>query len=392
MGSTPSTRCPIGSRSGDANRSGREPAAPDASSDTTRWSSGSGNEDASPPDPGVPAADTGEFQLLLSTGELADTRESLAVVEGDALSDEEVAAVTDRLPGLVEDTGDRTDFRRPAESLPPPRVGRTVEESFGAADGDEPPDPETGPLEVLRHQPDGAVAVAPSVSVTRRLAGLDRYETSVRVAESLPATAAILARGDAFPDALAAAEIGGAVLLTAGREVPDSVRAYLDERPEAIVYAVGGDAAAAEPSATPIVGADRYDTAARVATRFFTTPPRSVVASGEKFPDAVAGGTIAALTGSPLLLATTNTLPSSGAQALRPGSRIPPPGHPGRRHQRARRHGPHRHAERRGLTARSHDRLLQILRPRADSWACRGSRHSKRRTRTSSTSSPMRSW
>lgn len=132
----------------------------------TACSSGGTKEEAAPSDPGVTAQGTGDFQLLLSTGQVDDTEDALAVVEGEVLSAEQVAAVIDRLPPFAAEEDDQVDFNRPPESLPPPRVGRTIDQPFGASGGDQPPDPATGPLEVLRHQPDGEVAVAPSVSVT----------------------------------------------------------------------------------------------------------------------------------------------------------------------------------------------------------------------------------
>ncbi|MFP5578586.1 MAG: alpha-2-macroglobulin family protein [Acidimicrobiia bacterium] len=132
----------------------------------TACSSGGSEKEASPRDPRVTAQGTGDFQLLLSTGQAEDAEADVAVVAGDALSDEQVTAITGRLPPFTPDDEDTTAFRRPAESLPPPRVGRTVEQPFGASGGDQPPRPAPGPLEVLRHQPDGAVAVAPSLSVT----------------------------------------------------------------------------------------------------------------------------------------------------------------------------------------------------------------------------------
>ncbi len=132
----------------------------------TACSSGGGDEAATPPDPGVTASAAGGFQLLLSTGEAAQAEEAVAVVEGDALSASEVAAVTDRLPPFAQDPDDQAGFRRPPESLPPPRPGRTVDQPFGAGGGDRPSQPDAGPLEVLRHQPNGAVTVAPSLSVT----------------------------------------------------------------------------------------------------------------------------------------------------------------------------------------------------------------------------------
>lgn len=154
-----------------------------------------------------------------------------------------------------------------------------------------------------------------------RLGGSDRYETSVLVSEALAPSHLLIARGDAFPDALAAgpaaAEIGGAVLLTAGDELTPSVADHIAGNPDLPRYAVGGRAAAADPGAEPLVGGDRYATAAVVVGRFFHTPPRTVVASGEVHPDALAGGTLAALTGSPLLLTLRDSLPAVTDEALR---------------------------------------------------------------------------
>lgn len=127
---------------------------------------GGGDEQAQQPEPGVVGEGSGPFQLRLSSGEVSVAEEELAVVTGEELSEDDIASVTDRLPELPSAEDDRVDFRRPAETLPPPRVGRTVEEPFGDAGDDPAPDVDGGPLEVLRHQPDGAVEVAPFVSVT----------------------------------------------------------------------------------------------------------------------------------------------------------------------------------------------------------------------------------
>ncbi|MDZ7676195.1 MAG: alpha-2-macroglobulin family protein [Acidimicrobiales bacterium] len=127
---------------------------------------GDGDEDAEEPEAGVADEATGPFELRLSSGEVSAAEEELAVATGDELSEDDVASVTDRLPELPGGDDDRVDFRRPAETLPPPRVGRTLEEPFGVAGDDSPPEVDDGPLEVLRHQPDGAVGLAPFVSVT----------------------------------------------------------------------------------------------------------------------------------------------------------------------------------------------------------------------------------
>jgi len=83
------------------------------------------------------------------------------------LSAADTQSLLDRLPPLKEGESDTQDFRLPAESLPAPRPGETVKESF-------PPDksiglqetPEPGDLQVLRYSPQGEVPLAPYLSIT----------------------------------------------------------------------------------------------------------------------------------------------------------------------------------------------------------------------------------
>lgn len=92
----------------------------------------------------------------------------VAVVEGEPLGTQQVETLLAELPELVTEDGDESDFERPPESLRPPRAGTTISETF-PAEGDGPPDAppvESGPLEVLRVQPDGEVGLAPLVSIT----------------------------------------------------------------------------------------------------------------------------------------------------------------------------------------------------------------------------------
>ena len=155
-----------------------------------------------------------------------------------------------------------------------------------------------------------------------RYGGATRYETSVVVAQSLGAVHAVVeATGTSFADALtggaAAAKLGGAVVLTAASSLPASVAGYVGGMGGVPRYAIGGAAAAADPGATPIVGADRFSTAAAVADRFFTGPTVTGVASGFNFPDALAGAAHAARRGGPLLLAGADTLPAAAVDYLR---------------------------------------------------------------------------
>ncbi|NUP48423.1 MAG: cell wall-binding repeat-containing protein [Catenulispora sp.] len=172
-----------------------------------------------------------------------------------------------------------------------------------------------------------------------RLGGADRSAPAAAVATAIAGphpTSVLLATGADFPDALTAgvaagqqryqASGGGVVLLTDGRTMPPATRAYLDAltQPRPAVYAVGGPAATALRSAypqwtdtVPLVGADRYGTAAAVATSALYgtgAPPifgpgtgtrytTAAVATGLNFPDALSAGALAGSRNGPLLLA-----------------------------------------------------------------------------------------
>jgi hypothetical protein len=129
----------------------------------------------------------------------------------------------------------------------------------------------------------------------------------------------LLATGTNFPDALAAgpaaAHVAGVVLLTAGSVMPQAVSAYLTAHPGK-VYAIGGPAVAADPTATALVGADRYATAAAAAAALFTAPTVVGLASGVAFPDALAGGTLLAHFAGPLLLSDPNVISSASSSYL----------------------------------------------------------------------------
>jgi PKD repeat protein len=147
-----------------------------------------------------------------------------------------------------------------------------------------------------------------------RYAGANRFATAVQVADALndPSTV-LLASGTNFPDALsagaAAAKVGGVVLLTDGTTLPAETSAYLAAHATK-VYAIGGPAAAADSAATPLVGTNRYETSLDVAQLFFSMPGVLGFASGEAFPDALAGAALLAHEGAPLILTAPTALPA----------------------------------------------------------------------------------
>jgi Pro-kumamolisin, activation domain/ell wall binding domain 2 (CWB2) len=146
-----------------------------------------------------------------------------------------------------------------------------------------------------------------------RVSGADRFATAAQVAATIGSPSIVFeADGTNFPDALsagsAAAEAGGVVLLTDGSGQSGPTAAYLAAHPSAKRYAIGGPAAHADASATAFVGSDRFATSVLVAQAFFPKPAAIGLASGLAFPDALSGGSVAAMKNGPIVL-----VPSGGA-------------------------------------------------------------------------------
>lgn len=185
-----------------------------------------------------------------------------------------------------------------------------------------------------------------------RLGGRDRYDTAVLVDTAIPSVnikATLVATGTNFADALTASvaagqdryslysgasnPAGSVVLLTDGATLPAATLAYINGHGGPL-YAVGGPAAAALRSTgrpagswTALVGSDRYDTAAKVATSALYgngAPGRytmAAITTGTDFPDAMSGGALAGSQDAPLLLAGPGGLSPAENAILRNGHR-----------------------------------------------------------------------
>jgi putative cell wall-binding protein len=168
-----------------------------------------------------------------------------------------------------------------------------------------------------------------------RLAGSNRYATSVAIAKAIVAHPDIIlaATGVNFPDALSAGAAAGSfdfagsdlsavVVLTAGGAMPLDTETYLDDsmtaNPNTQIYGIGGDGSNALAvdgfSFTPIAGSNRYQTAEFVADVFFPGAQTIGVAIGTNWPDALSGGALLGSVNGPLLLTLPSTL-TAGTQA-----------------------------------------------------------------------------
>ncbi|NJP30690.1 cell wall-binding repeat-containing protein [Micromonospora thermarum] len=154
----------------------------------------------------------------------------------------------------------------------------------------------------------------------KRLAGPDRYATSVEIAKEIDPTPdlVLLATGTNFPDALAAGAAAGSyqgegvptavVLLTKDTVITPATKAFLDTLPqsERTLFGVGRYAAAAglayDPTTVEVWGENRYETALYTAWTFFGGQRYAGVATGYDWPDALAGGALMGRLNGPLLI------------------------------------------------------------------------------------------
>lgn len=181
-----------------------------------------------------------------------------------------------------------------------------------------------------------AAVQAPAASAGHpdRISGVDRYETAAKVSASrftAGVPVAYVVTGAKFPDALAAGVAAGVeqgpVLLTQPNALPPATSAELDRlRPDEIVV-VGGTGSVSDGvlaqlraktsgEVTRVQGPDRFATAAAVAAHAFTAPTTAYVASGETFPDALAGVPAAVRKSAPLLLVNKDRLPEPTGQYI----------------------------------------------------------------------------
>ena len=194
----------------------------------------------------------------------------------------------------------------------------------------------------------GAVEVAFAGLATRE-GGADRYATAAQlfnttfgsgVVVANRATIAVVALGSNFPDALSATYLAATnatgVLLTDGNILPSSTQQVLTNGSITTVYIVGGLAAISQNvqnaiqalhvgnttstlNVIRIAGADRYATNAQVDLNggvSATTGTTAIIATGEKFADALAAGPAIAKSKYPLILTTSGTLATQALSTI----------------------------------------------------------------------------
>lgn len=172
---------------------------------------------------------------------------------------------------------------------------------------------------------------APSV---RRIAGSSRFATAAAVAlDAFPTGASVVyvATGLNYPDALAGGPIAGLapgpILLTMPDSLPSVTSAAIKTLDPASIVIIGGelavstavanDLASSGGTVSRIFGDHRYATATALSRSDFDTGvPVVYVATAMSFPDALAGGVAAGVSGGPVLLVSEAGVPAATANEL----------------------------------------------------------------------------
>ena len=147
---------------------------------------------------GSPTGESSEMEIHLSEGKPPRTTPTPSPRgEAEALSLAQVQAIFARLPTLPPSEGLAVQFKPPAELLPPPRSGVTVQEPFPPGESAPTPSVDTTvPLQVSRFAPEGDVDVVPFISLTFNqpmvplgtLPDLAQHEAPVRISPELKGT------------------------------------------------------------------------------------------------------------------------------------------------------------------------------------------------------------
>jgi putative cell wall-binding protein len=191
------------------------------------------------------------------------------------------------------------------------------------------------PLQIYVIGGTGAVSesVVGSISLygpVERLGGADRYATGFNITSTAftATTMVVVATGRNFPDALAATGLAGAhaapVVLVDGNagSVPSTIANLISSLGPTSIVIAGGTGAVSSGIASQLAsiapvtryaGQDRYSTAAAINDAGFSSgsTPVMFLATGENFPDALAGAALAGRLGAPLYITQKSCVPTA---------------------------------------------------------------------------------
>jgi len=164
-----------------------------------------------------------------------------------------------------------------------------------------------------------------------RLAGIDRFETAIRISQKGWPTAdtVVIANAYGFADALAGGPLAyqknAPILLTDAKKLTLSTKTEIQRLKAKNIVIVGGTGSITSSvegelktmglTVTRIGGKDRFDTARQIALKMNKTDT-VIIANAMNFPDALSIAPYAAIKGYPILLVTKGRMPEYTKQAL----------------------------------------------------------------------------
>lgn len=178
-------------------------------------------------------------------------------------------------------------------------------------------------------------ALVSDPSNVTRIGGADRFDASRNLAETFGTASTIfISNGFNFPDALsagpAASTVGAPVLLVNGpaSSLPTATLQLFTDLGVTHVVITGGpnsvspaiesqlDGIFGAGNVTRLGGADRYEASKNINAAYFASASGAFIATGENFPDALAGGAYAGALGEPLYTVHHDCIPNSTSASM----------------------------------------------------------------------------
>ncbi|OBR93301.1 N-acetylmuramoyl-L-alanine amidase LytC precursor [Clostridium ragsdalei P11] len=159
-----------------------------------------------------------------------------------------------------------------------------------------------------------------------RLGGADRYETSEKIAEKLNVnkeTPVVIVSGENYADAVSISSTAAVnqypILLARKNEIPDTIKKEVSTINPTKVFIIGLQGSIGQEventiaqiipieksNITRIGGSDRYETSLEIGKYFKLDGNEACIASGNNFPDALAGSIYAGKHNAPIVLVNT---------------------------------------------------------------------------------------
>ena len=261
---------------------------------------------------------------------------SPAWAEGAAEPQGDPPATTDPLPSSEAPSPQEPDEEAPATAEPSPGdvtptpvvPSPTPTDELGSSTP-APAAPDDVPQAL---SPFALTSVTPFGPGVHRLAGVDRFSTSVAISQRFAPNVPVMyvATGADFPDALSAAapaaHLGGPLLLTHSGGLPTVVRNEVVRLAPGRIVVVGGEAvigsvvydelATLAPAISRVGGADRYESGEALIADAFTGAAQAFIATGNDFPDALAASAAAGSLGAPVFLVDGQSVRPSTITAM----------------------------------------------------------------------------